>query len=133
MKNTWTMPQPAVARSSASRVGLLPPAHRLCGTRQKPRRDHPCQQQRYSVGEQMRRILKLIATKPANAAIAAAVRLEIDAYHHQMRIWRREMSAEEWQRLRVVVVEAPQARRGGRGRGRGLLRGPRRGGPGPLW
>lgn len=46
-----------------------------------------------------------------NAAIAAAVRLEIDAYHHQMRIWRREMSAEEWRRLRVVVVEAPQARR----------------------
>jgi hypothetical protein len=28
-----------------------------------------------------------------------------------MRIWRREMSVEEWQRLRVVVVEAPQARR----------------------
>ncbi len=49
--------------------------------------------------------------RPAiEASIAAAVRLEIDAYHAQMRAWRNELSAEEWERLRVVVVEAPQAR-----------------------
>lgn len=45
------------------------------------------------------------------ASIAAAVRLEIDAYHAQMTAWRQQLSADEWRQLRVVVVEAPQARR----------------------
>jgi len=43
-------------------------------------------------------------------AIASAVRLEIDAYHAQMTEWRSQMTQEEWQRMWVVVVEAPQAR-----------------------
>jgi hypothetical protein len=46
-----------------------------------------------------------------DGSITAAVRLEIDAYHAQMVAWRGQMPPEEWRRLRVIVVEAPQARR----------------------
>lgn len=49
--------------------------------------------------------------RPAiEGSLAAAVRLEIDAYHARMQVWRQQLSAEEWRQLRVVVVEAPQAR-----------------------
>ncbi|MBY0523501.1 MAG: hypothetical protein K2R98_08875 [Gemmataceae bacterium] len=46
-----------------------------------------------------------------DGSIAAAVQLEIDAYHAQMTHWRKELTADEWRQLRVVVMEAPQARR----------------------
>src|SRR5262249_32279566 len=46
-----------------------------------------------------------------DGSITAAVRLELDAYHAQMTLWRAKLSREAWQQLRVVVMEAPQARR----------------------
>jgi hypothetical protein len=46
----------------------------------------------------------------ANAADAA--RLQIDGYQKQMALWRGQLSADEWRRLRIVVVGSAMPRRG---------------------
>ena len=46
------------------------------------------------------------------ANVAEAARAQVDGLHAAVTAWRREMSAEEWQRLRVVVVGVHMAREG---------------------
>jgi hypothetical protein len=45
----------------------------------------------------------------SNAAEAA--RVELDALHRQVTLWRAQMSPEEWQRLSVVILGSPLPRR----------------------
>jgi hypothetical protein len=45
------------------------------------------------------------------ANVTDAARAQIDGYQAQVTRWRRQMSAEEWARLRVVVIGSPMPRR----------------------
>jgi hypothetical protein len=43
--------------------------------------------------------------------IADAARVQIDGYHEQVSAWRRKLSAEEWSKLRVVVLGSQMPRK----------------------
>ena len=49
---------------------------------------------------------------PILANAADATRDQIDAYHARMKTWRKELSADEWKRLKVVVRGAQTPRKG---------------------
>jgi hypothetical protein len=46
------------------------------------------------------------------ADAAESARLQIDALHAQVKAWRKQMSADEWQRLHVVVMGSAMPRKG---------------------